>query len=213
MRHPNEEILLEHAGGELDLAMRVVVAAHLDLCPGCAAVASGLAAPGGWRLGHDGAPRETPPPALWERIEAEVAAGAAPGAAVPAAIPLPPAARAELPGGARPRWWSLGLGGARMAHLATDPVTGAHLLLGRMPGGRRFPWHEHLGSEHATVLAGGYDDEGGEHLAGDFAVYDPGSAHGPQTLDGDSCWLVVRLAGSVRFRGWRGALQRIAGVR
>ena len=31
----------------------------------------------------------------------------------------------------------------------------------------------------------------------------------PHTLDGDSCWILFRLGGPVRFRGWRGALQRL----
>jgi len=57
----------------------------------------------------------------------------------------------------------------------------------------------------------GYADERGEFLAGDYAVYEPGSVHGPDTLDGDPCWTLFRLDGKVRFGGWRGALQRIFG--
>ena len=57
----------------------------------------------------------------------------------------------------------------------------------------------------------GVADERGEFLAGDYAVYEPGSVHGPDTLDGDPCWTLFRLDGKVRFGGWRGALQRIFG--
>jgi putative transcriptional regulator len=78
-----------------------------------------------------------------------------------------------------------------------------------MPGGRRFPRHLHLGSEQATVLAGGYEDERGSFEAGDYVEYERGSEHGPDTLDGDPCWILFRLEGKVRFRGWRGLIQRL----
>jgi putative transcriptional regulator len=78
-----------------------------------------------------------------------------------------------------------------------------------MPGGKVFPRHEHRGFEHAVVLAGGYEDERGSFVAGDYAIYEPGSEHGPHTLDGDDCWILFRLGGPVRFHGWRGAIQRI----
>jgi putative transcriptional regulator len=201
MRHPDSDTLLEHAGGQLDLPMRVVLESHFALCPSCREEAARLALPGGRLLAATPA-EEAPSPALWGRLEAAIAAPSA-ADAIDAAIPLPAAARRELPEGTRPRWWSWFLGGARFGHLATDPGTGAHLALGRMPAGLVFPRHEHLGFEHAVVLEGGYEDERGEFLAGDFTVYEPGSEHGPHTLDGDDCWILFRLEGTVRFRGWR----------
>jgi putative transcriptional regulator len=98
-----------------------------------------------------------------------------------------------------------------MAVLHDDAARGVKLMIGRMPPGKVFPRHEHLGFEQMVVLAGGYDDERGEFVAGDYAVYEPGSAHGPQTLDGDDCWILFRIDGPVRFRGWRGLVQRLAG--
>jgi putative transcriptional regulator len=217
VRHVPNETLLEHAGGQLDLALRVLVEAHLELCPACLAEHAALAAPGG-RLLAETAPAP-PDGKLWDRIEAELpaAAGGAPPAG-PASglasdIPLPAAARAELGAALEmappPRWWRLGLGGARMTELAHDAESGVRLLVGQMPPGLRFPRHLHLGFEHVVVLAGGYDDERGEFVAGDFGVYEPGSEHGPETLDGDSCWILFRLDAPVRFKGWRGLAQRL----
>jgi putative transcriptional regulator len=212
MRHVPIETLAEHAAGVLDLALRVLVEAHLDLCAACRAEAAALAAPGGALLaaGAGGAP----PAALWTRISAALDAARERGAdpaADPLApeIPLPLAARRELPPLAPLRWWRWFLGGARMTELVHDPRSGTRLLLGQMPPRRRFPRHLHVGFEQLVVLAGGYDDERGEFVAGDFAVYEPGSEHGPETLDGDACWLVFRLDGPVRFRGWRGLAQRL----
>jgi len=207
MRHPDEETLLDYAGGQLDLPMRVVVDCHLEHCESCRRLGAELAAPGGWLL-ERGAPAEPPSHELWRRIEAALPAAAAPDPIAPE-IPLPPVARRELPTAGKVRWWRWFLGGGRMAVLAEDAASGSRLMIGEMPGGLIFPRHEHLGFEHAVVLTGGYDDERGEFVAGDYAVYEPGSEHGPHTLDGDPCWILFRLQGAVRFRGWRGTVQRL----
>lgn len=207
MRHPSTDTLLEHATGQLDLALRVVLEAHLEHCPECRSEIAACAAPGGaWLAGRSGG--VAPPPELWERIAARVA----PKAAAPAdGLPLPAAARGELPPPGELKWRRALLGGARMTVLHEEAASGVLLMIGRMPPGRIFPRHEHLGHEHAVVLVGGYDDERGEFVAGDYAVYEPGSEHGPQTLDGDDCWILFRIDGPVRFRGWRGWLQRLSG--
>lgn len=205
MRHVPNETLVEHASGQLDLALRVLVEAHLELCPSCRVEHAALVAPGG-RLLAETAPA-APPEALWSQIEARLPV-AAPDP-VPADVPLPLAARSEIVVQGPLRWWRRGLGGARMAELAHDAGSGVRLLIGQMPPGLRFPRHLHLGFEQVVVLSGGYDDERGEFVAGDYGVYEPGSEHGPETLDGDSCWILFRLDAPVRFRGWRGLLQRL----
>jgi putative transcriptional regulator len=213
MMHPPTETLVAHASGHLDPALRVVIEAHLDLCSTCRAELAASAAPGGWLLARGvaptGASAESSADPLWERLEARLGEAWAP-APVPASVPLPAAARLELePGARRLRWWSPMLRGARIAILQEDPATGTSLALAHMPGGRVFPRHRHTGFEHAVVLAGGYEDEKGSFTAGDFAIYEPGSEHGPHTLDGDDCWILFRLGGPVRFEGWRGTLQRL----
>jgi len=211
MRHPEPETLLDHVGGELDLPMRVLVESHLDHCPSCRDEAARLAEPGGRLLESVDPAAAAPPPAeLWNRLETAISAPG-PRDRFPSEIPLPAAARQELAADLKPRWWRWGLGGARMALLATDAASGGHLAVGRMPGGMKFPRHTHQGWEHAVVLSGGYDDERGEFLAGDWAAYEPGSEHGPDTLDGDDCWILFRVDAPVRFHGWRGRLQRLFG--
>lgn len=207
MQHPPVESLLAHASGELDPLLRVIVEAHLDLCPTCRAELATLVEPGGWLLQSVPAAAAGAPAGLWERLEARLPEAG--GDPVPGFVPLPLAARRELPAGGRVRWWRPLLRGARIALLDHDTESGARLAVAHMPGGKRFPRHEHLGFEHAVVLSGGYEDERGEFLAGDYAVYPPGSEHGPQTLDGDDCWILFRLGGPVRFHGWRGAVQRL----
>ena len=206
--HPEDETLLALAASQLDRPHRLVLEAHLELCADCRQRVGELAAPGGWWL--EQLPPEAPPHELWEMLQRQVAA---PPPADPFALtlPLPASLRQELAGAPRPRWWSLGLNGGRVTVLFEDALSKSLLCLGEMPGGRRFPRHEHLGFEQVTVLAGGYADERGEFVAGDYQSYGPGTSHGPDTLDGDPCWTLFRLDGKVRFAGWRGRLQRILG--
>lgn len=208
LTHPPEETLLDLAASQLDRPHQLVLEAHLEHCAACRQGVGELAAPGGWWLAQ--LPSEAPSRELWQKLEREVGAPA-PVDPFAAHLPLPLALRQEFAGQPRPRWWSLGLNGGRVAVLFEDAVSKSLLCLGEMPGGRRFPRHEHLGFEQVTVLAGGYTDERGEFAAGDYAVYAPGSSHGPDTLDGDPCWTLFRLDGKVRFAGWRGALQRVFG--
>lgn len=208
LTHPPEETLLDLAASQLDRPHQLVLEAHLEHCTACRQGVGELAAPGGWWLAQ--LPSEAPSRELWQKLEREVGAPA-PVDPFAAHLPLPLALRQEFAGQPRPRWWSLGLNGGRVAVLFEDAVSKSLLCLGEMPGGRRFPRHEHLGFEQVTVLAGGYTDERGEFAAGDYAVYAPGSSHGPDTLDGDPCWTLFRLDGKVRFAGWRGALQRVFG--
>lgn len=205
-KHPAEETILAAVSGELDRPHRIVIEAHLEHCPECRGRQAELARAGGSFLTE--LPGAAPSPALWQRLEQAVQ-GEPPADLTDPSWPLPAAVREELRGLPKPTWWSLLLKGGKIAVLLEDPVTKAQLCLGEMPGSKRFPRHEHLGFEQVTVLSGGYEDERGSFEAGDYAEYGPGSEHGPDTLDGDPCWTLFRLEGKVRFRGWRGLLQRL----
>lgn len=206
--HPAEETLLEHASGRLVRHLRPLVEAHLDLCPACRAAVADLASPGGAMLRGVAGPE--PSPGCWSRLLARLDEPA-PAASLPPGVPLPPSALAELPGGVQRSWGGLFTRGARFFVLDRDPVRDSLLGLAHMPGGRRFPRHTHLGFEHSVVLAGGYEDESGTFDVGDFGVYPPGSDHGPDTLEGEPCWILFSVERPVRFHGWRGLAQRLAG--
>lgn len=206
----SSDLLVEQACGQMDPALRAVVEAHLSLSPEARKRFSELCEAGGRFLEALPAVADGSLEAIWSRVEEHLAQERRDAPPIPLSVPLPEAVTAELPGIRRPlRWLRTGLRGARLAILERDPQREITLALAHMPGGRIFPRHRHLGFEHAVVLAGGYEDERGEFTAGDFIVYEPGSEHGPQTLDGEDCWILFRLEGRVRFRGWRGWLQRL----
>lgn len=87
-------------------------------------------------------------------------------------------------------------------------------VLIRMRPGRGYPAHRHLGVEEVLVLRGGYrDDLGehcGEHRAGDYLRYAPGSVHAPVALgrsdapesaQNPACLLLASARGGVENLG------------
>jgi len=207
--HPSEELLLAVASGEADLPHRVLVEGHLETCAACRSTLGELSASRGALLSE--LRPEQPPDAVWESIQARIAATPPrPASSALAGIPLPEAVRRELPGLDRIRWWRLPiLRGARLATLLRDPFTGSVLILGHMPPRQFFPAHVHLGPEDILVLTGGYADQFGTFEAGAFASYAPGSQHHPFTDPDEECWILTRLETPNLFLGWRGWAQRL----
>lgn len=216
VHHPSEDILVQHAAGQLDLAHRVLTEAHLDFCPSCRATQAEMIEPGRrWLEEH---PVVAPKPTLWQglvdRLEAEERAGDS--LAALGDVPLPVTARGELPGGEKatgqPRWRSIPLSTARFAILHYERDTATALLTLRLAGGKRLPRHRHEGCEDLVVLTGAFRDRQGHFVAGDYQHSDAGSVHGPRVDPGEVCWIVTRIERGVRFAGLRGLVQRLSGL-
>jgi|SRR6187551_814471 len=84
---------------------------------------------------------------------------------------------------------------------------GDAVVLIRMDPGRGYPPHRHVGIEDVLVLQGGYRDDRGEHLAGSYLRYPPGSIHAPVATgdadrapgaDNPSCILFAIARGGVQ---------------
>lgn len=110
------------------------------------------------------------------------------------------------------KWRSLGLGGARVAHLATSVNRKFELLIMSLPPNRRFPAHHHLGSESLLILQGGLDDGTTIAEPGHWRFYEKGHPDHAPTSSQEGCWALVRVeADGIRFKGWRGWFQRWLG--
>ena len=64
----------------------------------------------------------------------------------------------------------------------STPESHDSTVLIRMAPGCGYPPHRHLGVEEVFVLRGGYRDQSGEHRAGAYLRYPPGSVHAPVAL-------------------------------
>lgn len=212
MSHPAQELLLSFATGQVDLPHRVMIEAHLAGCSVCRASVAEISAPGGALL--RGLSQEAPSARLWERLrsrleEPEERARRDEMPPLLAGIPLPAAARAELPEIRELRWRRAFARGARLAPLLRDPFTQSVLLIGYVPARRAFPRHLHVGPEDIVLLSGGYEDEMGHYEAGEYAAYAPGTVHQPVMAPGETCWALTRLERPNRLLGWQGWAQRL----
>ncbi|HLO66725.1 MAG TPA: cupin domain-containing protein [Holophaga sp.] len=198
--HPQDHHWLDYAAGQMDPASRSLLEAHLAFCDTCREQA-GRTVDAGARLL---APAEPAPDRLLEGILARLKPAAAPQVGTET-LPLPRSVWSLLPDLGGAAWKGALTRGFRF--LEASPG----LFLIHMEKGRPFPEHGHRGLERSLILAGGLRD-GREVLeAGDFDESDATRVHTPVALADEDCWLLASLDGGIRFSGWRGALQRLAG--
>lgn len=82
-------------------------------------------------------------------------------------------------------------------------AAGATVLI-RMAPGCGYPPHRHLDVEEVLVLAGGYRDGDGDHLAGDYLRYPAGSEHAPVAIGDTPCLLYASARGGIEVLGESG---------
>jgi putative transcriptional regulator len=96
--------------------------------------------------------------------------------------------------------WRSPMKNLRVSHLMTDE-TGFILGLHHMKSGGRVPEHTHRGNEISVVIEGGFSDEMGSYVPGDFIHLSKEHLHSPQAdADGD-CWLLSLVEAPVKLTG------------
>lgn len=202
--HPAEDLWLDFAAAQVDSATRTLLEAHLAYCQPCRTLAGEAAAAGAFTL-RESAPA---PSGLLAGILARLKAPEQPRVGSEA-LPLPRALWPLLPDLSAGAWRGALTPGFRFLQVLQPGGPG--LFLVHLEAGRPFPRHGHTGPERSLILAGGLRTEEGVMEAGDFEEAAPGHIHSPVALPDEDCWLLASLEGGIRFQGWRGLLQRIAG--
>lgn len=204
--HPSEDLWVDYAAGQVDAATRTLLEAHLAFCDPCRTLVLAAAAVGAPAL-RDASPVEAPG-GLLAGILARLKAPEPPRVGREA-LPLPRPLWPLLPDLSAATWRGALTPGFRFLQVRQPGSPG--LFLVHMAAGRPFPRHGHTGLERSIVLAGGLRTEEGVMEAGDFEEAAPGHVHAPLALPDEDCWLLASLEGGIRFEGWRGLLQRVAG--
>ena len=122
------------------------------------------------------APVQTPPPALRERLLAQIARTpqAQPtGASVPPARPGFTFLRPD-----EGEWLPTPIPGIRMKILSVNRETGYWVVKADLGPGTRYPQHVHSGTEDFFVVSGDLHNEGRVLGPGDFLHAEPGTSHG-----------------------------------
>lgn len=200
--HPREDHWLDYGSGQMAGPVRSLMEAHLAFCGTCRRTAGRDLAPGGALL--QALPQAPAPDGLLGGILARLGEPGPPrvGSEV---LPIPRPLWCLLPPLEGLAWRGALTRGFRFLPVAPD------LFLIHMERGRAFPEHGHAGFERSVILAGGLEDAGTVLEAGDFDEADGSRVHSPVALADEDCWILASLDGGIRFTGWRGLAQRLAG--
>ncbi|WP_043315968.1 ChrR family anti-sigma-E factor [Microbulbifer sp. HZ11] len=212
--HPDNNLLLEYASGSLNWAHSLVVAAHIQLCPKCAAQLKLLNSVGGSLLATatPSASLESSEPdafgKLMQRIDRqpdkdeEQCAGSG-SSALPLRDPIfasvPPVVRKLLAENPVLQWRRLsrGLKEARLKTGQNEREVSFH----RIAPGSKVAEHDHRGREITMVLYGSFSDADGVYTPGDFLVREPGEVHRPTATQDQECLCLSVVEAPVALTG------------
>ena len=194
--HPDETLLLAYAAGSQDVAMALILATHLSLCPHCRALLTVGERIGGALL--DGIPPVALADDALARTMARLEAPETPKPMVRSGDGTPAPLRAFLGRDlADVRWRRMG---PRLAYATLYRRGPLAMRLLRGAPGTDVGCHTHRGEEFTLVLRGGYTDETGRYGPGDFQAATSELMHNPVAdADEDCINLAVTVAG-LRFR-------------
>ena len=202
--HPDDELLVSYASGELPEAWSVLVATHTALCTDCRGKVRAAEAVGG-ALVSDAAPVEMDAGAF-EATMARVAAqpdepAVTPVTTVGVAKPVLPQPLRDYAGGDLNslKWRRLGHVAYHVPLVTGRSAPTARLI--RIPAGRPVPEHGHNGLELTMVLQGSFVDGGTRFGAGDVEIADSDLEHQPMAEPGQDCICLAVTDAPLRFRG------------
>lgn len=211
IHHPQGELLLDYAAGNLGEGPALAVAAHASRCSLCLDEIALYEAVGGTLL-ETIAPKPVSD-SLFERTMAMLDASE-PATAVFAPVDAETARLVPEP---LHRYIGRGL-----AHLAWRRVGGliaaveevrlpvaaknVKVSLMRLKAGSLMPKHSHRGNEYTLVLAGGFSDGGSQYGPGDFSAKDGSDTHQPIVDEDGECLCLVVLDAPLRLSGAVGKL-------
>jgi putative transcriptional regulator len=199
--HPSSDQLIEFSSGTGSSALAIAISTHLHFCSECrqrvaemestAAVFFEEQAKVDLQTGSFDT--------LMARINAEPAVSQV-RAVTRKPSRFPPMIEKLIKSNTESLEWRSPMKNLRVSQLMKDE-TGFILGLHHMKSGGRVPEHTHRGNEISVVIEGGFSDEMGSYVPGDFIHLSKEHLHSPQAdADGD-CWLLSLVEAPVKLTG------------
>jgi putative transcriptional regulator len=203
-RHPApDELLLDYAAGVLPEGPALAVALHVALDPLSRRIVRRLRGLGGAFLENEAGAVEMGEAALEDalaRLDQEAVDERPPPASAVrpgfewAPIPLRP----YLTG----KSWKRAFGGFDEIRLELQGNDSHRVSLLRLQPGEGLPVHRHDANEYTIVLQGGYTDNTGNYVAGDFAMGPGAAEHEPVADPGEPCIALIVLEKPIVLTGF-----------
>lgn len=216
--HPEIATLMSFAGGGLTEPFAIVVASHLECCPGCRLELRRLEALGGAIMIAESADAQLDGDAVERALRriglAEPQARSAAAAALAPSAGLPGPLARLVGGGIEAIAWRPVVPGAEDCRFAFAARRGApSLRFLRATPGREIPEHSHVGGELTLVLSGTLRDGARLFGVGDVSDLDDRGTHNPVAAGDGPCVCVIAEEGPPRFVSPEmQALQREIGI-
>jgi len=204
--HPDDDLLVAYAAGELDEAWSLLIATHAAVCPACRARIQTAEAMGA-ALFEDMSFEDLPGMADDSLDRALARAGVQDPAPTPPVVipgegtPVLPQPLRDYVGGdvGSLKWRRLGSSAYHIPLVAKRGSPTARLL--KIPAGTAVPEHGHNGLEMTLVLAGSFLDDGARFARGDVQNADADLEHQPVAEAGADCICLAVTDAPLRFRG------------
>jgi putative transcriptional regulator len=198
--HPSSQRLIEFAAGSLNSERRLVVGAHVGVCPTCAREVAMAEAIGGVLLQGlpEAAMNSHALARALARIERPALAPSRPTAPIVGWIDAP--AAIVTAARRRRRWAAPGVWKAAV----TGGPFGRRSYLLRVAAGMSVPRHTHRGAELVCVLKGAFEDRGVIYGAGDFCENDESVEHQPRVTADGECVCLAAVDASLVALDWVG---------
>jgi putative transcriptional regulator len=198
MHHPSDETLMAFASGTLDLGRRIVVGAHIEMCPSCRRTLRALDHLAGENL--DALPPTQLASEAVERVLMRTSAADDRPARPPASGGGWPVAPRSLEPYELGRWKWIGPG-VHWRSASVPSEGGARVFLLKAAPGTRLPHHTHTGTELTLILQGAFRHVGGHYGVGDLDEADGSIEHQPIVEPGEDCICLVAMEGNLRLLG------------
>jgi putative transcriptional regulator len=210
--HPPAEILMDYVNGALGDGETLMVETHLALCGTCLRVVRSVLQIGGALL-EALRPADLPVD-LFNRTLAAIGRGTRRWPDRPdrplefsknlIGVDWPAPLRARIAGDVHAEWRRLPAGIRALPIACEEPGTRVWVM--KAPGGRGLFRHRHDRDEWTLVLEGGYSDERGSYVAGDFVIGEVGYEHHVVADRGEGCTCILLTRARPRYTTWAGRL-------
>jgi len=204
--HPNHELLMQFSAGQLNDALGVMVACHLETCAQCRESARSYEQLGGEIM--DSLETMDLSPDFIDRTMTKL--HEAKDTEVKASTPviderLPKPLQRFLPNTLEKLPWSGFSSNIQQFDLSfSDQHYTARFY--KIKAGKELPEHTHKGNEYTLVMDGAFSDDAGSYHTGDFILADNTTQHRPRAHDDRDCICFAVMDAPLKLTGFWGRM-------
>lgn len=206
--HPNHELLMQFAAGQLSNALGIMVACHIENCEECHSVTQNYEHLGGDIL--ESLETIELSPDFISRTLSKLAEDAKSPEPAPVAPPivdarLPKPLQRFLPNTLESLPWS-GISKSIQQFDLTISDRQYTARFYKIKAGKELPQHTHKGNEYTMVMDGAFSDESGSYHKGDFILADTSTHHQPKAHADCDCICFAVMDAPLKFTGFWGRM-------